>query len=108
MRVTETTEVEVGEKTSLMRKHGGVDFPLFCLAVSANAVMKEWAVRPWSPDGEEDRGRKPPHAPFVLFRATSKTHLSAFCQRPQSVETLLAAVYTPAEERKSKEKNDCK
>ena len=96
--------MEVDKKTSLMRKHGGVDFPLFCCVVSANAVMKEWAVCPLSPDGEEDRGRKPPHDPFVSFHATSKTQLSAFCQRPQSVETVLAAVYTQGEKRKRKEK----
>lgn len=96
--------MEVREKTSLMRKHGVVDFPLFCCMVSANAVMKEWAVCPWSPDGEEDRGRKPPHAPFVSFHATSKTQLSAFCQRPQYVEKLNAAVYTRGEEREGKGK----
>lgn len=66
--VTET-KVEVREKTSLMRKHGGADFPLFRCVVSANALMKEWAVRPWRPDWLEDRERKPPYSPFVSFYA---------------------------------------
>lgn len=50
MRATET-RVEVREKTSLMRKHGGMDFPLCLCSVSVNVVMKEWAGGPWSPDG---------------------------------------------------------
>ena len=39
-------EAEVRQKTSLTRKHDGVDFPLFCCIVSAKTVMKEWAMCP--------------------------------------------------------------
>lgn len=62
------TRLEVRQKTSLMRKHGEVDFPLCVCRVSINAVMKEWAVGPWRPDRLEDR-RKPPHSPIVSFLA---------------------------------------
>lgn len=62
------TRLEVRQKTSLMRKHDGLDFPLCVCQVSVNVVMKEWAVSPWRPVGEEDR-RKPPHSPFVSFLA---------------------------------------
>lgn len=70
-----------------------VVFPLFCSVISANAVIKEWAVHPWSPDGEEDKERKPPHTLFVSFHVTSKIQLCTLCQRPPSVETILATVY---------------
>lgn len=52
--------------------------------------------------GEEDRGGSHLPAPFVSFRATSKTQLSACCQRPQSVETALTAVYTQRKEKGGK------
>lgn len=74
-------------------KHGGVDFPLCVCRDSVNAVMKEWAVSPWRPDGSFY---------FCLIPcALYKTQLSSFCQRPQCGETGPKTVY--AFERKRKE-----
>lgn len=106
--VTET-KVEVREKPLLMRKHGGVDFPPFRYVVSANAVMKEWAVRPWRPDWLEGRERKPPYSPFVSFYA----HLQNFNCLPSAKDHSLwrqspAAVHTLGEERKGTKKKIAK
>lgn len=77
------TETEVRGKTLLMRKHDGMDFPLFCCESPVKTVSRGRAACPPSANREE--------TPFSVFHETSRTHLFECCESQQCVEPLTTA-----------------
>lgn len=96
------TRLEVRQKTSLMRKHSGMDFPpcLSCLCWCCYERVGSQPMKAWRGGRQEEATS----FSFCLIPCPLyKTQLSSFCQRPQCAETGPTAVCAFGKDRKGLE-----